>query len=212
MTEKNYNPQQKEMMAMRKQERVVKPEKPKHEEKVIEKALEKTEEKNMEEKKEEKKEEKAEEKKIEEKKKERPKKTKVFVNATDVPISVKHSAAICYFIKRKKISDAIRELEQVAKKRIPLPMKGEIPHRKGDIMSGRYPQKAARHFIVLLKSLSSNCTFHGIEDPIITEAFANIGARPFGRGGIRRKRAHITIAAENKKTENKDKEKEKEKR
>lgn len=117
MTEKNYNPQQKEMMAMRKQERVVKPEKPKHEEKVIEKALEKTEEKNMEEKKEEKKEEKAEEKKIEEKKKERPKKTKVFVNATDVPISVKHSAAICYFIKRKKISDAIRELEQVAKKK-----------------------------------------------------------------------------------------------
>ena len=66
-------------------------------------------------------------------------------------------------------------------------------------MSGRFPEKAAREFIILLKSLSSNSAYHGLENPIITEAVANIGSRPFGRHGIRRKRTHIKIVAEEKK-------------
>ena len=91
-----------------------------------------------------------------------------------------------------------------------MPMKGEIPHRKGQIMSGRFPQTAAKHFIILLKSLASNCIYHGLEDPVITEAFANIGARPFGRRGIRRKRTHVTVAAENiKRAEKEERQKEK---
>ena len=50
----------------------------------------------------------------------------------------------------------------------------------------------------MLKSLASNSIQDGLEDPIIVEAVANIGARPFGRAGIRRKRTHIKIVAENK--------------
>jgi len=125
----------------------------------------------------------------------KPKKTEAVVNARDVPISTKHSAAICRFIKRKKISRAISDLEEVVRARKAVPMRGEIPHRKGKMMSGRFPQKAAREFIVLLKSLGANANYNGIEDPIVTEAKANIGARPFGRYGIRRKRTHVTLAA-----------------
>lgn len=188
MTEKNYNPQQKERNAMKKQEKIHT--EAKHE-------TFKNEKPNVVETKEtEKKESKTEEQK---KPKERPKRTNAIVNGFDVPISTKHSAAICRFIKRKKIHEAIKDLEQVAKIRKPIPMKGEIPHRKGRIMAGRFPEKAAREFIILLKSLSSNSAHHGLENPVIVEAVANIGSRPFGRGGIRRKRTHIKIVAEEKK-------------
>ena len=59
-------------------------------------------------------------------------------------------------------------------------MKGEIPHRKGKIMSGRFPKNASEHFINLLKTLSANSNVNGLENPVIVEAIANIGERPFG--------------------------------
>jgi large subunit ribosomal protein L22 len=204
MTEKNYNPQQKENKTMKKQEKAQK----------VKAEIFKSEKPALAEiNTEEKKEEKTNSGAAESEQKERPeikkpaeksKKTTAVVNGFDIPVSTKHSMAICRFIKRKKISQAISDLEQVAKIRMPIPMKGEIPHRKGKMMSGRFPQKAAKQFIILLKSLSSNAAYFGIEEPIITEAFSNIGARPFGRRGIRRKRTHIRIVAENK---TKDKEK-----
>ena len=93
------------------------------------------------------------------------------------------------------------DLESVKKLKKAVPMKGEIPHRKGNIMSGRYPQKASRNFIVLLKSLSANANFNDMEEPIIVEAFANIGERPYGQfGRIRKKRSHIFIKAIEKNT------------
>lgn len=195
MTEKNYNPQQKEMKVMKKQEYAQKSEKKvsitNEKAKQVNAPIEKEEKKD-----EIKNEEKSKEiEKKKEEKKEKPKRTSAFVNVKDIPISVKYSAAICRFIKHKKINDAISQLEQVISKKRPIPMKGEIPHRKGDIMSGRFPQKASKNFIIILKSLSSNCSYHGIENPIISQAFANIGVRPFGRGGTRKKRTHIFISA-----------------
>ena len=194
MTEKNYNPEQRERKAMKKQEIIHDVQK--HETVKEENEISKT-------KKDETKEVQMDKQKEDSSKlgqvKEKPKRTKAVVNASDIPISTKHSAAICRFIKRKKIQEAIRDLELVARIKKPVPMKGEIPHRKGRIMSGRFPEKAAREFIILLKSLSSNSAYHGLENPIITEAVANIGSRPFGRRGIRRKRTHITIVAEEKK-------------
>lgn len=128
------------------------------------------------------------------KKPEKPKKTEAFVNAYNIPISTKHSMAICKFIKGKTIAKAKADLESVVKMKKAVPMKGEIPHRKGDIMSGRYPQKATRNFLVLLKSLEGNS--QDINVPIITEAISNIGERPYGRfGRVRKKRTHIYIKA-----------------
>lgn len=181
MTEKNYNPEQKMEKAMKKQEII-------HD---VQKHETVKEENEMSETK------KGEAKEIQTHKKEKPKRTMAVVNGFDVPISTKHSAAICRFIKRKKIQEAIKDLELVAKIKKPVPMSGEIPHRRGrGIMSGRFPQKAAGEFIILLKSLSANSAYHGLENLVIVEAVANIGARPFGRHGIRRKRTHIRIVAE----------------
>lgn len=132
----------------------------------------------------------------------KPKKTEVFVNAKNVPISTKHSMAICKFIKYKKIEDAMNDLEQVLKIKKAVPMKGEIPHRKGKGMSsgsGRFPVKSAKNFIVLLKSLSGNAAYNGIEEPIIIEAVANLGKRPYGRfGRVRKKRTHVKLVAKSK--------------
>ncbi len=149
------------------------------------------------------KEEKTEKKPVQEKPKktgkkaelEKPKKTEAVVNIQNLPISTKHSAAICGFIKNKKIENAIADLEQVLVLKKPVPMKGEIPHRKGKgMMSGRFPKKATQNFIKLLKSLSANANHNGLEAPIIVEAIANIGSRPYGKfGRVRKKRTHVKI-------------------
>jgi len=138
-----------------------------------------------------------EEKKEEKPVKEKPKKTEAVVNAYNLPISTKHSAAICSFIKNKKIENAIAELGQVLILKKAVPMKGEIPHRKGKrIMSGRFPKKATQNFITLLKNLSANATYNGLENPVIVETIANIGSRPYGRFGlVRKKRTHVRLKA-----------------
>jgi len=132
-----------------------------------------------------------------------PKKYEAVVNARSLPISLKHSVAICKFIRGKKISQAVNDLEKVIAENMPVPMKGEIPHRKGKITSkasgsGRYPKNAAKEFIKLLKSLSGNVTANKLEDLSddlrIKIASANLASRPFGRfGSWRRKRTHVTL-------------------
>lgn len=145
------------------------------------------------------------EEKKKEKKKEKQKKNEVVVNSYNLPISTKQSVAICKFIKNKRIGSAIGDLEEVISQKKAVPMKGEIPHRKGKkMMSGRFPKKAAEHFIKMLKTLSSNASVNEIENPIIIEAIANIGSRPYGRfGRIRRKRTHVKIKAKEKKEKKK---------
>lgn len=172
---------------------------PKEEDKKETKELAKEEIKKSENKKGEVKEEKKEEK-VEVKKETKPKKKKTdaVVSSVNLPISTKYSVAICKFVKGKKINIAIKDLEEVLKKKKAVPMKGEIPHRKG-IMSGRYPKKASENFIKLLKNLSANANVNEIDDPIVFEAVANIGARPYGRfGTMRRKRTHVKLVAKEK--------------
>lgn len=160
------------------------------------------EEKNKTEKEELKKDDKNIEKKKDDKKKievKKVKKTSVFVNVKNLPVSPKVATAICKFIKKKPIEKAIKDLEDVSKLKRPVPMKGEIPHRKGRIMSGRFPVKASKEFIVLLKSLKGNAIQHDVENPIISEAVANKGAAVYGRGGRMKKRANIKITSTQKK-------------
>lgn len=127
----------------------------------------------------------------------KPKKSEAIVNGDNLAISTKQSAAICNFIKGKEIKKAIDDLEAVIILKKPVPMKGEIPHRKGKgMMSGRFPVKASKNFIKLLKTLQGNAIYNSIENPIIVEAYANIGSRPYGRfGRHRKKRTHVKITA-----------------
>ncbi len=124
------------------------------------------------------------------------KKTEAVVRGLNVPISTKTSYAICRFIKGKETEKAIKELGEIIAHKQALPMKGEIPHRRGKIMSGRYPENASSHFIKLLQSLNSNAVVNGIENPVITEAIAGFASRPYGRfGRTRKKRTYIKITA-----------------
>jgi large subunit ribosomal protein L22 len=144
---------------------------------------------------EQKKETKNEEKKI----KPKVKKEEVKVHSKSLPVSTKVAVAICRFIKNKKVDDAIKKIEQVTLLKQAIPMKGEIPHRHGKIMSGRFPQRAAKEFLPILKSLKSNALEGEIEEPIICLAVANKASRPYAKKGrARKKRTHVLLVAKNK--------------
>ena len=80
----------------------------------------------------------------------------------------------------------------------------EIPHRKRSLMpesaggGGRFPKNASKEFINLLGQLKANCDVNGVENPVITLAVSNIGARPFRREGRRAKRTHVHLEARDK--------------
>lgn len=205
MTEKNYNPEQKQTKTMKKQKvsaSVSKEDSQKKQEK-IEQKVEGAPIKKLGEKIEEKEETKIEEKKETAKKPEEKKikKNEAIVKGVSLPISTLDAIYICKFIKRKTIEKAIAELEEVLKFKRAIPMKGEIPHRKGKgMMSGRYPIKTVEYFIRMLKNLRANANVNGIEEPVIIEAISNKASQPHGRfGSIRRKRTHVKIKVMEKK-------------
>lgn len=127
-------------------------------------------------------------------KKEIVKKDEAIANGISVPISTKDAVAICNFIKRKSIDQALADLDDVMHFKRAIPMVGEIPHRKGKgMMSGRYPIRAIEYFVRILRTLKANANVNGVEEPIIVEAVPNKASQPFGRGGIKRKRTHVKI-------------------
>ncbi|MBR9705514.1 hypothetical protein GOV14_00615 [Candidatus Pacearchaeota archaeon] len=134
-----------------------------------------------------------------EKKKEPPKKDskdkkEAIINGKNIPASTKQSVAVCNFIRGKKIDDALNLLEKASTKKIAIPMKGEIPHRKG-MMSGRYPINTIKQFINLLKGLKANATVNELEyEKYQIFCKANVAARPYKRFGKGKfKRSNITI-------------------
>jgi large subunit ribosomal protein L22 len=96
-------------------------------------------------------------------------------------ISFKHAVELCAALKGKKIDQAIRYLEEVAELRRPVPFKKhdkKVPHKRLEKWyAGRYPQKAAKHLLKVLKNLEANADYKGIEKErlIITHAQAKKG-------------------------------------
>ncbi len=126
------------------------------------------------------------------------KKEKAEAYGADLPISTKHSIAICDFIRYKNPEKAIADLEEVVKLKKAISMKGEIPHRKG-MMSGRYPVNAAKVFIKLVKQLIGNSNVNGLENPYISLAKADRADRPHRRfGSMRFKRTNVLLEAREK--------------
>lgn len=145
----------------------------------------------------------AETKKSEAQNKKIIKKNEAAVNIQNAPISTKYSMDICKFIKNKPIKKAISDLEQVLSYKRAIPMRGGFGHQKSTKKfasgSGKYPIDASKYFIKLLKSLSANAAANGLENPIIAEAFGNIGQQPRARfGKWERKRTHISLTAREK--------------
>ena len=136
------------------------------------------------------------EKKTEKKKEEKQKKYEAVVKAFSLPISKKHSMYISKAIKGMTMDEAIQYLQRVTALKQAVPFKGEIPHRKG-MMSGRYPVKAAQHFINLLKALKGNAIVNNLEleKTKITESISNWASRPLKSGGRKAKRTNIVVKA-----------------
>ena len=148
--------------------------------------------------------------KKEEKKKSEPqkitKKDEAIANGQSLNVSKKQCMYICRFIKNKPIVKAIEDLEKVIKYKIAVPFRGEIPHRKGrGIMSGRYPIKASKLFIKLLKGLKGNVIVNQmeLERTRIVIASASFARRPMRRDGVKGKRANVILKAREVKEEKK---------
>jgi ribosomal protein L22 len=100
-------------------------------------------------------------------------------------------------LKGKKISQALNELEEVTRMKRAVPMKGEVSHKKG--IPSRYPVKAGKAFIKLLKSLEANASAKGMDLEIAKlSAYANKAAmqqKPGRHSGRKFKGTHVTILA-----------------
>ena len=138
------------------------------------------------------------------------KKDQASVNAQSLPVSKKHLMYICAFVKNKSIDQSISQLEEVLKFKRAIPMKGEIPHRSHPgMMSGRYPIKATKAFIQLLKGLKGNAIVNqmDLEKTRIVLGSPSWASRPMRRGGMKFKRTNLILIAkeiqDNKTKENK---------
>jgi len=87
------------------------------------------------------------------------------LNAKNLEISTKISVEICNFLRYKDINKAKAALERVIEKKQAVPYKRynkEIPHRRGQIMSGRFPIKASKVILKLLDSVAANAQQKGM--------------------------------------------------
>ena len=83
----------------------------------------------------------------------------------ELHISKKHAHEIASAIKGMKLNKARVFLENVSELKQAVPYKRftrNIPHRKG-MCTGRYPQKAAKEFLRVLKNVESNATYKGLD-------------------------------------------------
>jgi large subunit ribosomal protein L22 len=83
----------------------------------------------------------------------------------ELHISRKHAHEIASAIKGMKLNIARSFLEDVAALKRAVPYKRytrNVPHRKG-MCTGRYPQKAAKEFLRVLKNAESNAAYKGLD-------------------------------------------------
>lgn len=133
------------------------------------------------------------------------KKDYAIVNGYSLRISTKQSIGIGRFLKGMKIDDAIKNLELVQKKKLAVPMKGEMPHRKGKklngkgMMTGKYPINASKVYVKLLKTLKGNSIVNGLEleNTRIVEVISNKAPDRMHRfGSMKFKQTHVMIKAQ----------------
>jgi len=83
----------------------------------------------------------------------------------ELHISKKHAHEIASAITGMKVNTARGFLEDVTALKQAVPYKRftrNVPHMKG-MCTGRYPQKAAKEFLRVLKNAESNATYKGLD-------------------------------------------------
>jgi len=129
----------------------------------------------------------------------------------DLRISPKAAREICRSIRSMSLDEARRFLQDVVKKKRPVPYRRynkEVPHRAGiqGWYAGRYPVKAAEEILKILDSLEANAEVKGlyVEKLKIIHASAHRGriikryiSRAFGRSSPRYNTlCHVEFAVE----------------
>jgi len=83
----------------------------------------------------------------------------------DIPISPKMSREICGMIRGMKVETAVNALEEVIELKRPVPLKRynkRVSHKKG-VGPGRYPQKAAKAILGVVRSAVTNAEYKGLD-------------------------------------------------
>src|SRR3989344_5516355 len=119
------------------------------------------------------------------------------VVGSNLPISTKHSVEIASFIRGREVNKAIKLLEQVIAMKVAVPFKRymhNVGHKPGHVGPGRYPEKASRAVVALLKSLIANAQQHGMDTAslYVHAVMANQAARSYRGGRQRRRKAKRT--------------------
>lgn len=130
---------------------------------------------------------------------EKAKKDTASARGINLAMSTKEATDICDMIRGKGIDTAIKMIEEViAFRRVVKMNKREVPHKHGKgIMAGRYPIKAAREFLRLLKQLKANAMHHELElEKYFLWCKADRASQPYRRGGRRFKRSHLSFRLE----------------
>lgn len=129
----------------------------------------------------------------------------VKIVGRDLGISTKQSIELCSFIKNKPVAKVTVMLEKVKDKKLAVPFKRFTEgagHKKGlkGVVSGKYPFKASKTFLGLLKALEANAQNKGLSPELmIIHACAQKASTPMRYGRKRRismKRTHVEIVAE----------------
>lgn len=91
-----------------------------------------------------------------------------MASGRDLRISPKATREICSSIRKMRLEDAKKFLEEVIQKKRAVPYKRykkQVPHRRGlqGWPAGRYPQKASRELLKVLKALEANAVEKGLD-------------------------------------------------
>lgn len=122
-----------------------------------------------------------------------------------LPISSKQSREICAKIRGLKVDKAKNFLEEVISFKAAVPYKRynrSIPHRKV-IGPGRFPVKACKNILSIVKSAEANAQFKGlsIKNLFVKHVSAQKGSKTirYGRLHNKTKKTHIEVVLEEKK-------------
>ncbi len=120
-------------------------------------------------------------------------------SAKNVFISTKHGIEISNALRYKTVSYALKYLEEVIALKRAVPFKRHcrnVGHKPG-MAAGRFPQKAAKEFFKIIKSVEANAQFKSLNtsELKIVKILVNKAAEPMTGGRHRRgtKRSHIEI-------------------
>jgi len=84
----------------------------------------------------------------------------------ELNISPKHAVELCRFLRGRKVTSAENLLNEIIGKKTAVPFKRHkhsVSHRRGKVGPGKYPVKAAKEILRLLKDVKANAEFQGID-------------------------------------------------